>query len=196
MERVSTVDRNTKETQIHLTLNLDGTGISNIDTGIPFMDHMLRLMSAHGFLDLDMHARGDTEIDYHHTVEDMGICLGAALSRALGEKAGIRRYGCSVVPMDEALARVVLDISNRSFLSYRVELKTQTTGSFDVGLAREFFRALITHSGMTAHVDLFYGEDPHHAIEAVFKAFGRALDEATAPDDRLSGAPLSTKGIL
>ncbi len=196
MERTATIERKTRETEIRLTLNLDGRGVSNIDTGVPFMDHMLRLMSAHGFMDLDIHGRGDTEIDDHHTVEDLGICLGTALGRALGDKAGIRRYGCSIVPMDEALARVVLDISNRPFLSYRVDIKAQTTGSFDVGLAREFFRAVVTNSGMTAHVDLFYGEDAHHAIEAVFKAFGRALDEAAGPDERLGGTPLSTKGTL
>ncbi len=196
MERTATIERKTSETQIRLTLNLDGTGVSSVDTGVPFMDHMLKLMSAHGFMDLDIHASGDTEIDDHHTVEDLGICLGTALDRALEDKAGIKRYGFSIVPMDEALARVVLDISNRPFLSYRVELKARTTGSFDVGLAREFFRAVVTHSGITAHVDLFHGEDAHHAIEAVFKAFGRALAEATRPDERLKGTPLSTKGTL
>ncbi|MFO7785247.1 MAG: imidazoleglycerol-phosphate dehydratase HisB [Thermodesulfobacteriota bacterium] len=196
MERTAKIERKTRETEIRLTLNLDGKGISTIDTGVPFMDHMLQLMSAHGFLDLDIHARGDTEIDDHHTVEDMGICLGAALGRALGDKAGIRRYGSSIVPMDEALARVVLDISNRPFLSYRVDVKAQATGSFDIGLVREFFRAVVTHSGMTAHVDLFHGEDAHHSIEAVFKAFGRALDQATRADDRLGGTTLSTKGTL
>jgi imidazoleglycerol-phosphate dehydratase len=196
MDRTATIERKTGETEIRLTINLDGRGVSRIETGVPFMDHMLRLMSAHGFLDLDLSARGDTEIDDHHTVEDTGICLGLALARALGDKAGIRRYGSAIVPMDEALARVVLDISNRPYLSYRVDLKTRTTGSFDVGLVREFFRAVVTNSGMTAHMDLFHGEDPHHAVEALFKAFGRALDEATRPEGRLGSAPLSTKGAL
>lgn len=196
MERIATIERDTRETEIRLTLNLDGSGASNIDTGVPFMDHMLRLMSAHGFMDLDINARGDTEIDDHHTVEDTGICFGTALSRALGDKAGIRRYGFAVVPMDEALARVVLDISNRPFLCYSVDVKPQAIGSFDVGLSREFFRAVVNNSGITAHVDLIRGEDAHHAVEAVFKAFGRALNEATGRDARLKGSVLSTKGSL
>lgn len=196
MERSAIVDRKTRETDIHLTLKLDGTGRSRVDTGIPFMDHMFQLLSAHGFFDLDIRARGDTEIDDHHTVEDLGICLGAALNQALNEKGGIRRYGCSIVPMDEALARVVIDMSNRPFLSYRVKPKLRLAGTFDVELIREFFRAVTTHSGITAHIDLLHGEDSHHIAEAVFKAFARALNQATRSDDRLDGTPLSTKGSL
>jgi len=196
MKRTAIIERKTRETDIRLTLDLDGRGESRVDTGIPFMDHMLRLMSAHGFLDLDLTARGDTEIDDHHTVEDLGICLGTALSQALKDKAGIRRYGDALIPMDEALARVVLDICNRPFLKYRVELPATRAGVFDVGLLLEFFRAVTVHSGITLHIDLLEGRDAHHCAEAVFKAFGRALDQATRADDRLKGAPLTTKGIL
>lgn len=196
MDRNSTIDRKTRETDIHLKLNLDGSGRADIHTGIPFMDHMLSLMTAHGFLDLNLGAVGDLEVDLHHTVEDIGICLGTALSRALGEKRGIRRYGEAAVPMDEALARVVVDLSNRPYLAYRVSLKEAKTGNFDISLLREFFRALTTNSGMTMHVDLVSGEDPHHIAEAIFKAFGRALDQATQVENRLQGAVPSTKGIL
>jgi imidazoleglycerol-phosphate dehydratase len=196
MERTATVDRKTRETDIHVRLNLDGRGKSEVDTGIPFMDHMLHLMSAHGFMDLDIHARGDTEIDDHHTVEDLGICLGSAVREALKDKAGIQRYGHAVVPMDEALARVVLDISNRPFLKYRVQPSITRPGTFDVGLLREFFRAVTIHSGITMHIDLFEGEDAHHIAEAIFKAFGRALDQATQRNERLKGDPMTTKGVL
>ncbi len=196
MERRAAIERKTRETDIRLTLNLDGSGKSSIDTGIPFMDHMLRLMAAHGFFDLEIRARGDTEIDDHHTVEDLGICLGTAFGQALKDKGGIRRYGAAIVPMDEALSRVVVDISNRPFLSYRVEADARTAGTFDVGLIREFLRGMTIHAGITAHVDLLRGEDAHHAAESVFKALGRALDEATSADDRLGGTPLSTKGAL
>ena len=196
MKRTATIERTTRETDIRLHLDLDGRGASSIDTGIPFFDHMLQLLAAHGFLDLEIQARGDTQIDDHHTVEDLGICFGAALGQALDGKSGIRRYGFAVVPMDEALARVAMDLSNRPFLRYRVDLKSRTAGAFDVGLLREFLRALVTHAGMTLHVDLLEGEDPHHCAESVFKAFGRALDQATRPEDRLNGDPLSTKGTL
>lgn len=196
MTRQGKIDRKTKETEIHLTLELDGSGRSRIATGIPFMDHMLNLLAAHGFMDMELSAEGDREIDDHHTVEDLGICLGAALREALGDKKGIRRYGEATVPMDEALARIAMDISNRPILSYRVPLKKGTTGTFDVGLIKEFFRALVTNAGITMHVDVFAGDDPHHVSEAIFKAFAMALDQATALERRLSGDVPSTKGLL
>jgi len=196
MERRASIHRKTKETEIRLELNLDGTGGTEIKTGIPFMDHMLTLMAAHGFVDLKITASGDTEVDDHHTVEDLGICLGKAIHDALGKREGIRRYGHAVVPMDEALARIALDISNRPFLAYRVGLKETKTGSFDVNLVREFFRALVVHSGITMHVDLVSGDDPHHVAESIFKSFARALDQATSSEPRLHGAVPSTKGLL
>ena len=196
MKRHATVKRKTKETDIQVELNLEGRGLCEIETGIPFMDHMLSLFAAHGFLDLQIKAKGDTEIDFHHTVEDLGICLGTSLKEALGEKKGIRRFGQATLPMDEALARVVLDISNRPFLSYRVSAGESKTGSFDINLIREFFRAMVNYSGITMHVDLISGDDPHHIAEAIFKAFGRALDQAIALESRLQGAVPSTKGML
>jgi imidazoleglycerol-phosphate dehydratase len=196
MRRHAKIDRETKETEIHILLNLDGSGRSQIDTGIPFMDHMLSLLAAHGFFDIELTGRGDREIDDHHTVEDLGISLGMALKEALGEKKGIRRYGEATIPMDEALARVVMDLSNRPVLSYRVALKKRTTGSFDVGLIKEFFRSLVTNAGITMHIDLVAGEDPHHISEAIFKAFARALDQAIALENRLNGNIPSTKGLL
>jgi imidazoleglycerol-phosphate dehydratase len=196
MGRKASIHRKTKETEILLELNLDGAGLSEVSTGIPFMDHMLTLMAAHGFMDLNITATGDTEVDDHHTVEDLGICLGKAIHDALGKREGIRRYGHAIVPMDEALAGIALDISNRPFLAYRVVLKESKTGSFDVNLVREFFRALVHHSGVTMHVDLFSGDDPHHAAESIFKSFARALDQATGFEPRLGGAVLSTKGLL
>lgn len=196
MKRNSKIDRKTKETEIHLKLNLDGTGLSSVDTGIPFMDHMLTLLTAHGFMDMELTARGDTEIDDHHTVEDLGICLGSALNEALGDKRGIKRYGMATIPMDETLIRVVIDISNRPILSYRVPLKKRTTGTFDVSLMKEFFRALVINAGITMHIDLLAGEEPHHISEAIFKAFGRALDQASSLEDRLDGSVPSTKGLL
>ena len=196
MAREATIDRKTKETDIKIRLEIDGSGQSQVDTGIPFMDHMLTLMAAHGFMDLGITAKGDTEIDDHHTVEDLGICLGQVIKKALGKKKGIRRYGEAIIPMDEALARVAMDISNRPHLAYRVSLNRTTTGTFDVGLVNEFFRALITHAGITMHVDLLAGDEPHHVAEAVFKAFARALDEACSPEPRLGGNVPSTKGML
>jgi len=196
MARQAKMVRETKETNIRIKLDLDGTGKSKIDTGVPFMDHMLTLMAAHGFLDLEITAKGDTEVDDHHTVEDLGICLGQAIKKALGEKKGIRRYGKATIPMDEALARVAIDISNRPSLAYRVTLEKTTTGTFDVGLINEFFRALITNAGITMHVDLLAGNEPHHVAEVIFKAFARALDEACRPESRLGGDVPSTKGLL
>jgi imidazoleglycerol-phosphate dehydratase len=196
MDRKATIERNTKETEVKIDLNLDGMGRAAVETGIPFLDHMLSLVAAHGLLDLEIQARGDTEVDDHHTVEDLGIAMGMALRKALQEKKGIRRYGESTVPMDEALARVVVDISNRPVLAYRVSLQRRTTGSFDVGLLREFFRALVIHAGLTLHVDLLTGDEPHHVSEAIFKAFARALDQATGFDPRLGEKVPSTKGLL
>ena len=196
MERKAKIERKTKETDIKLRLNLDGKGLSEIDSGIPFIDHMLSLMAAHGFMDIHLSASGDTEIDDHHTVEDMGICLGMAINQALGKKKGIRRYGEATVPMDEVLSRVAIDISNRPFLAYRVSLAETKTGKFDVSLIKEFFRALVNYSGITMHVDLISGDDAHHIAESIFKAFGRALDQAVGVEDRLESAIPSTKGIL
>jgi imidazoleglycerol-phosphate dehydratase len=196
MERKAAVERKTKETDIKLELNLDGRGISELDTGIPFIDHMLGLMAARAFIDIQITAKGDTEIDDHHTIEDLGICLGEAINQALGEKRGIRRYGQATVPMDEAMTRVAIDISNRPFLAYRVSLKETKTGKFDVNLVKEFFRAMVNYSGITMHVDLVSGDDAHHIAESIFKAFGIALDQAIGFESRLEDAVPSTKGIL
>ncbi len=196
MGRQAKIDRKTTETEIHLMLDLDGGGLLQVDSGIPFMDHMLGFLPAHGFIDMELTARGDREIDDHHTVEDLGICLGLALKDALADKSGIKRYGEATIPMDEALVRVVIDISNRPFLSYRVALKKSITGRFDVGLIQEFFRALVTNAGITMHVDLLAGEEPHHISEAMFKAFARALDQAARPEERLNGKAPSTKGLI
>jgi len=196
MNRTTAIERKTKETEIWLRLDLDAGGPSRVDTGIPFMDHMLELMSAHGFLEMEIKARGDTQIDDHHTVEDLGITLGMALQKSLGDKTGIRRYGEATIPMDDALVRVVIDISNRPLLAYRVALQKTTTGAFDTGLIKEFFRALATHAGLTLHIDLLSGDEPHHVSEAIFKAFGRALDQATGIEARLKGKLPSTKGVL
>jgi len=196
MKREATIERKTKETEIFLRLDLDGNAPSKVDTGIPFMDHMLDLMSAHGFLELELKARGDREIDDHHTVEDLGITLGMALKKALGDKRGIQRYGESTIPMDDALARVVIDISNRPILAYRVTSERTTAGAFDTGLIKEFFRAVATHAGLTLHIDLLAGDEPHHVSEAIFKAFGRSLDQATKIETRLKGSLPSTKGVM
>jgi imidazoleglycerol-phosphate dehydratase len=197
MARTAEVNRKTKETDIHLVIDLDGRGSTGISTGIPFMDHMFTLFALHGFVDLELSAKGDTEVDDHHTVEDIGICLGKAVSEALGEKKGLRRYGEATIPMDEVLVRVVIDLSNRPFLSYRVPAQKHPGGTFDINLLKEFFRAFVSHVGMTMHIDLLAGEeDAHHIAEAIFKAFGRALDQATAYDDRLEGNVPSTKGLL
>jgi imidazoleglycerol-phosphate dehydratase len=196
MKRNAKIVRKTKETDIVVDLALDGSGQSQIKTGIPFMDHMLSLMAAHGFLNLSISASGDTEIDDHHTVEDLGICLGKAINEALGKREGIRRYGQAVIPMDEALTQTVIDISNRPYMAYRVPLRESKTGSFDVQLVKEFFRALVQNSGITIHIDLLSGEDAHHVAESIFKSFGRALDQATSIEPRLGGSVPSTKGIL
>jgi len=193
--RTGKIERQTKETDITVEINIDGQGSAKIDTGVGFLDHMLTLFAVHGIFDLIVTAKGDVEVDDHHTVEDIGICLGQALKEALGDKAGISRYANSYVPMDEALVRVCLDLSNRSYLHFDVSLPDQKVGSFDTSLTKEFLRALVLNSGMTLHVDLLHGENTHHIIEAVFKALGRALSGAARYDDRVKGQ-LSSKGTL
>lgn len=193
--RSAKVTRTTKETDIRAELTIEGKGKGTISTQIPFLDHMLTLMTAHGFFDLSLRAKGDIEIDEHHTVEDVGILLGEAFDKALGDRKGIRRYGKGLVPMDEALASVVIDLSNRPLLAYHVDFRRASTGGFDVELVQEFFKAFVSKSGATLHINLMYGENTHHIIEAVYKAFGQALDEATMLDERISGVR-STKGIL
>jgi imidazoleglycerol-phosphate dehydratase len=195
MSRSATIDRKTKETDIHLTLVLDGAGESRITTPVPFLDHMLTHVSKHGFFDLSVKAGGDVEIDAHHTVEDLGICLGEAFKKALGDKAGIRRFGRGTMPMHEALASVIIDFSGRPFLVFNVDMPKAKVGEFDTELVEEFFVAFCNHAGANVHVNLAYGDNLHHIIEAIFKSFGRALDEATAFDPRVEGV-LSTKGKL
>ncbi len=192
--RSSRVARKTRETEIEIDLALDGEGKADIDTGVPFLDHMLTLFSVHGFFNVTIRGNGDTEVDDHHTVEDIGICLGQVIAGTLGDKTGIARYGSCHMVMDETLVRVVLDLSNRPWLHYRVPVKEQKLGTFDTALSLEFFRAVSQHAGMTLHVDLLHGENGHHIIEAVFKGFGRALAQATAPLD-IEGS-LSSKGCL
>ena len=189
------VERRTKETQIELELALDGKGLVDLKTGVPFLEHMLTLFAVHGLFDLKVHATGDLEIDAHHTVEDIGICLGAAISKSLGDRKSIRRYGFAVVPMDEASATVALDLSNRPYLVYQAPPLASKVGQFETELVPEFLRAVSQHGGITLHVHVHYGSNTHHMIEAVFKAWGRALDEATRIDERRSG-PLSSKGSL
>jgi imidazoleglycerol-phosphate dehydratase len=193
--RTGEIHRKTRETDITLTLALDGRGEATIKTGVPFLDHMLTLFAVHGYFDLRITASGDTEVDAHHTVEDVGICLGQGLKKALGDLAGINRYGCAAVPMDEALARITLDCSNRPHLHYGVAVPDQKVGEFDTALAKEFLRAFALHGGITLHVELLHGENTHHILEAIFKALGRALDQATSANPRAAG-PLSSKGTL
>jgi imidazoleglycerol-phosphate dehydratase len=195
MSRQTVVERKTGETQICVSLDLDGTGHTDISTGIPFFDHMLTLFGVHGFLDLTVQAKGDIGVDYHHTVEDVGIVLGDALDQALGDRKGIKRYGYAVTPMDETLAHVAVDLSKRPFLVYHVPDSTKGGGDFDVYLAKEFFRALATRGGMNLHINVSYGENMHHIIESIFKAAGRALDQAAAFDSRITGVR-SSKGVL
>ena len=193
--RTGTVARKTKETDIQLQLRLDGAGRYEVATGIPFLDHMLELFARHGFFDLTVRARGDLEVDYHHTVEDVGLALGQALRDALGDKSGIRRFGESSVPLDEALVTTVVDLSGRPFLVYDVKIKQAKIGSFDVELIHDFLLALTNQTGMNLHVRMASGRNPHHIVEATFKSLARALDLATQRDSRISGV-LSTKGIL
>lgn len=195
-DRVVTVTRNTSETQITLTLNLDGTGKGRFDTGVPFLEHMLDQIARHGMIDLDITCKGDTHIDDHHTVEDIGITLGQALKQALGDKTGIRRYGHAYVPLDEALSRVVLDLSGRPGLVYNIDFVRPMIGRFDVDLFEEFFHGLVNHSMMTLHIDNLSGNNAHHQAETLFKAFGRALRMAVEFDERMAGKMPSTKGTL
>jgi len=193
--RSASLDRKTSETEITLRISLDGEGRSSIRTGIPFFDHMLTLFSRHGLVDLDVEAKGDIEVDYHHTVEDVGLALGAAFTKAIGDKSGIRRYGSAYVPMDEALARVVVDCSGRPYLAYEVPRGVEAIGLFPFQLVEEFLRAFSVQAGLTLHVSILAGRDAHHMAEAIFKALGRALDVAVSRDDRVKGIP-STKGVL
>jgi len=195
MARTATISRKTKETEISVTLDLDGRGTHQIESGVPFLDHMLTQIARHGFFDLQVSAKGDLEIDAHHTVEDLGICLGEAFKKALGDKSGVRRYGRGSMPMHEALAAVVLDFSGRPFLVYNVPLPKAQVGNFELELVEEFFTAFCNHAGANVHVNLAYGDNLHHIIEAVFKAFARALDEACGLDPRIEGV-LSSKGTL
>ena len=193
--RVATVARKTKETDIRLELHLDGDGRCTVKTGIPFLDHMLELFSRHGLFDLTVQARGDLEVDYHHTVEDVGLVLGQAMREALADKAGIRRFGEATVPLDEALVQTVVDLSGRPFLAYDVRIKQAKIGSFDVELIHDFLLALVNQAGMNLHVRMLAGRNPHHIVEAAFKGLARALDVATQRDPRVRGV-LSTKGTL
>lgn len=194
-ERTAEVERNTKETRIRARLNIDGRGRTDISTGIPFLDHMLTLTAAHGFMDMDIAARGDIEVDFHHTVEDLGLVLGEALDRALDDRKGIRRFGHAVTPMDDALATVTIDLSRRPYLVCQMPEGMAPAGQFPPHLVKEFCRALATRGGMNLHIRVEYGEDPHHIIEAIFKSIGRALAQAVGLDARISGVR-STKGAI
>ena len=195
MSRISRIERNTSETQVKIELNLDGGGNARIHTGIAFLDHMLTLFCVHGRFDLDVQASGDLDVDYHHTVEDVALVLGEAVSSALENRVGIRRYGFAVTPMDEALAEVAIDLSNRPFLVYRLPATLESTGPFDRGLAKEFFRAFAVKGGMNLHVNVHYGENEHHVLESIYKSVGRALKQAVAMDTDFSGVR-SSKGVL
>ncbi|WP_137937275.1 imidazoleglycerol-phosphate dehydratase HisB [Chitinivorax sp. B] len=194
--REAAVTRNTLETQITVKLNLDGTGLSRFETGLPFLDHMMDQIARHGLIDLDIVAHGDLHIDGHHTAEDIGITLGQAFAKALGDKKGIRRYGHAYVPLDEALSRVVIDLSGRPGLEFHVEFTRAMIGQFDVDLFHEFFQGFVNHAGVTLHIDNLRGHNSHHQAETVFKAFGRALRMAAETDPRMVGIMPSTKGTL
>jgi len=196
MARVGEVERKTKETEIKVRIDLDGRGEARVHTGIGFFDHMLEAFARHGLFDLVVEGRGDLQVDGHHTVEDTGIALGQAIARALGDRAGIRRFADVIVPLDDALVRAVVDVSGRPFLAYQVDIpKWQMLGDYDVFLTPEFFRAVVHNAALTVHLDAIRGDNPHHLVEAAFKAFARALDEATSIDPRVQGVP-STKGVL
>jgi imidazoleglycerol-phosphate dehydratase len=194
--RTADITRNTKETQIRVTVNLDGTGAATLDSGIPFLDHMLDQVARHGLIDMTVKATGDLHIDAHHTVEDVGITLGQAIAKALGDKTGIRRYGHSYVPLDEALSRVVIDLSGRPGLAYHVNFTRARVGEFDVDLFIEFFQGFVNHALATLHIDNLAGVNSHHQAETIFKAFGRALRQACERDERAAGVLPSTKGAL
>ena len=195
-ERRAQVSRDTLETQISVALNLDGRGVAELETGLPFLEHMLDQIARHGMLDISIRAKGDLHIDAHHTVEDLGITLGQALAIAVGDKKGIRRYGHAYVPLDEALSRVVVDFSGRPGLEFHVPFTRAVVGNFDVDLFREFFQGLVNHAKVTLHIDNLRGANSHHQIETVFKAFGRALRMALAADPAMAGVTPSTKGVL
>ena len=195
-DRIATVTRDTLETQISVSINLDGTGQSSFESGIPFLDHMLDQITRHGLIDLEIKAKGDLNIDDHHTVEDIGISLGQAFSQALGDKKGIVRYGHAYVPLDEALSRVVIDFSGRPGLEYKADYPRSTVGEFDIDLLHEFFQGFVNHAGVTLHIDNIKGENSHHIAETIFKAFGRAVRMALTADPRMEGVMPSTKGSL
>jgi imidazoleglycerol-phosphate dehydratase len=195
-KRVATVSRKTAETDISIALAIDGTGVSKISTGVGFFDHMLTLFAKHGLFDLTVKAKGDVDVDYHHTVEDVGLVLGQAFKKALGDKLGITRYGFFILPMDESLARVVVDVGGRPLLAYRVEAASMFVRDFNLVLVKEFCRAFSNALGANLHVELIYGEEPHHIAEAIFKALGRAMDAATRIDPRAANLLPSTKGSI
>jgi imidazoleglycerol-phosphate dehydratase len=194
--RTAEVERNTKETQIRVRLNLDGKGVAKLTTGIPFLEHMLEQVARHGMLDLEVEAKGDLHIDAHHTVEDVGITIGQAFFKAIGDKSGIRRFGHAYVPLDEALSRVVIDFSGRPGLTYEVKFTRALIGEFDADLVHEFFQGFANHAQVTLHIDNLRGDNAHHQCETMFKAFARALRAAAEPDPRATGSVPSTKGSL
>ena len=196
MTRTATIERNTLETQITVTVNLDGTGKTDFQTGVPFLNHMLDQIARHGMIDMTIHAKGDLDIDAHHTVEDIGITIGLAFAKALGDKKGISRYGHAYVPLDESLSRVVIDFSGRPSLYYEVTFNRAFIGDFDVDLLREFFQGFVNHASVTLHIDNIKGGNAHHISETVFKAFGRAVRNAITFDERMRGITPSTKGVL
>jgi len=195
MGRSAKTERKTKETEITIELDLDGSGMAEIETGIPFFNHMLEIFARHGLFDLKLQAKGDIKVDYHHTVEDVGLTLGQAFKQGLGDKAGISRFGEASVPLDEALAQVVVDLSGRPYLAYNVKIRPGRVGDFETDLPHEFFQALVNQLGMNLHINVSQGENPHHIIEACFKALARAMERATRVDQRIKGV-LSTKGSL
>ncbi|MEI6350578.1 MAG: imidazoleglycerol-phosphate dehydratase HisB [Verrucomicrobiota bacterium] len=195
MSRTATIERNTAETRIAIRLTIDGSGTSKIATKIPFFDHMLTLFARHSLVDLEINADGDVEVDFHHTVEDVGISLGSAFAKALGDKRGIRRYGWAYLPMDETLARVVVDFSGRPFLAFRAPKKVDAIGAFPFQLVEEFLRGFAVHAGLNLHAEVLYGRDAHHMAEAIFKGLAKAVDQACQVDPRVQGIP-STKGVL
>ncbi|MDG6778908.1 imidazoleglycerol-phosphate dehydratase HisB [Thiomicrorhabdus sp. zzn3] len=194
--RTATIERNTLETQIKVSVNLDGQGNANLDTGVPFFEHMLDQIARHGLIDLEINANGDTHIDDHHTVEDVGITLGQAIREAVGDKKGIQRYGHAYVPLDEALSRVVIDLSGRPGLVFNADFTREKIGQFDTELVSEFFQGFVNHAQATLHIDCLRGDNAHHQVETIFKAFGRALRVALSSDERMAGKLPSTKGSL